>query len=106
MNKKRGAMDGLYARTDMKPQHPDAHEMMKRMKALQQKMTKREYERFIASQTQKPISLSGESRVGWPTMLRRRAASFFDDLRRYMDFCQARFMVWRETRRRSKGRKR
>lgn len=80
-------------------------EMINRRKQLELKYRDREMERFIAerigkrhSQVKRRESLA----LRWRSF-ELKAVIFFKDLDCFIDFCLARYIVWRETRRERKG---
>lgn len=99
--------DEIYA-VNLKTEHHGGDEMVNRMKVFERHLRRREFERFIYGPSQTPV-VSVSKRESWvmrPAHLKSLAASLVDDLGRYIDLCLARFLVWRETRRKRKARKR
>lgn len=47
-----------------------------------------------------------EGRLPQRALRKSRAANFFKDLDSFIDYCLARYIVWRETRRSNKGEQR
>ena len=86
----------IYARLDMKPEHPSDGEMVRRLKSFQRKMHRQEFERMLNAQRDESALgirfADGSSK--WD-LLKRRAVSFFKDFSYYIDFCMARFLIWR-----------
>ena len=84
-------------RTEFEPRgRTERHEFLLR---------RQELERFMASQSQnQPDNFSSrrESRAARWSLLKRRAATFVEDLSLYLDLCLARFIVRRELRLKNK----
>ena len=93
-------IDDIYA-VNLKPQRRGGDEMVRRLKTFECQVRRRELEQFIYGQAQEPLVSESKrgSRVARPALLN----SLVDDLGRYIDLCLARFLVWRETRRKRKA---
>ena len=76
----------------------------KRLLAFLHRLRRKMLDRFLDSQSHSPAE-SRSSRHGhaaWRGLLISSAIRLLEDLRRYLDLCLARFIIWRETRRRRK----
>lgn len=95
----------ILARLDVKPPYPSAGEMVNAMKQLEKEFRKRERERFLSAEARKAPFLGSkrESLASSYGLFKRRLTNLFKDLNHYIDFSLARYIVWRETRRRRKA---
>jgi hypothetical protein len=91
----------MLTRFETKPRHPDGDDTLKGLKIVERESRRREIERLIETR-----GARGKGRAMWLDSLNHRAEVFFKDLDRYVDFCIARFLVWRELRRERKRKKR
>jgi hypothetical protein len=93
-----------FAWVDSKPAYPDRDEMFSQLKKLKHRFYQRELDHMISQKTYtldiaaknsnvKPAKKA--SRIGGWTIFRR-------DMRAFAEYCIARFIVWRELRRRKK----
>jgi hypothetical protein len=95
----------IYARLDLKPPLPSEGEMTNRMKQLEKTFRNREFEHLVSGQAREASLSRGERRTlasAW-SLFERRLVIFFKDFDHYIDFCIARYIVWRETRRDGRG---
>jgi hypothetical protein len=82
-----------------KPEHPNADVMAQRLRRLQSKLRRIELARLLARQEEAAPSRSKRPPLTtiW-IAFKRWAISFCKDLDRYVNYCLARWLVWRAMR--------
>lgn len=93
-------MRNILARLDVKPQHPSQDEMAKRLRGFKRKLQKQEQARLLATCDSEGIAQRAkrEGKAAKWALLKRNIVSLLKDIDTFVDFCLARYIVWRETR--------
>ena len=94
-------MERMYARLEVKPDYPDASEMTRRVKEAQRRQYAMECNEMIQAKSYDAAFIENrrERKARTRRSIERRLRVFFRDLDYFIDLCIARFLVWRETRR-------
>jgi hypothetical protein len=88
-------MNGIYARLDLKPDYPSADARLAEWKKAHKGLFKKEFEEMKTAKTYE-ANVSDFSRERRRKMSRKRRWLFFlKDMDFFIDFCIARFLVWR-----------